>query len=59
MVLLLAGIAIGFSSATPWLVVLLFVWLVTARFIVAQERKLEAAFGRQYVDYKAKVRRWF
>ena len=59
MVLLLAGIAIGLGSASPWLVIPLFVWLVTARFIVAEERKLEAAFGSQYVDYKAKVRRWF
>lgn len=58
MVLLLGGIAIGLGSATPWLVIPVFVWVVTRRFIVAEERKLENAFGRQYLDYKARVRRW-
>lgn len=58
MVLVLAGIAIGLGSATPWLVVPLFVWLVTERFIVPEERMLEATFGQQYYEYKAKVRRW-
>src|SRR3974377_1105154 len=39
-VLVLAGIAIGLGSATPWLVVPLFAWLVTERLIVPEERKL-------------------
>ena len=59
MVLVLAGIAVGLGSPTPWLVVPLFVWQVTERFIVPEEHKLEAAFGHQYLEYKAKVRRWF
>jgi protein-S-isoprenylcysteine O-methyltransferase Ste14 len=58
MVLVLAGIAIGLGSATPWLVVPLFAWLVTQRFIIPEERKLDATFGQQYYEYKAKVRRW-
>jgi len=58
MVLALVGIAIVLGSATPWLVVPLFVWLVTERFIIREERKLEATFGQQYYDYKVKVRRW-
>jgi len=59
MVLLLTGIAVGLGSATPWLVIPVFVWQVTQRFIVAEERKLEVAFGHQYLEYKAKVRLWF
>ncbi|MGO9801907.1 MAG: methyltransferase family protein [Steroidobacteraceae bacterium] len=58
MVLVLAGIAIGLGSATPWLVVPLFVWRVTERFIVPEERKLEETVGQQYCEYKFKVRRW-
>jgi len=58
MVLVLVGIVIGLGSATPWLVVPLFVWRVQERFIVPEERKLEAAFGAQYNEYKAKTRRW-
>lgn len=58
MALVLAGIAIGLGSVTPWLVIPLFIWLVTERFIVPEERKLEASFGQQYHEYKAKVRRW-
>jgi protein-S-isoprenylcysteine O-methyltransferase Ste14 len=59
MVLVLAGIAVGLGSATPWLAIPLFVWQVTERFIVPEEHKLEAAFGQQYLEYMAKVRRWF
>jgi protein-S-isoprenylcysteine O-methyltransferase Ste14 len=56
---LLAGIAVGLGSATPWLVVPFFVWQVTQRFIIVEERKLETTFGHRYLDYKGKVRRWF
>ena len=58
MVLVLACIAIGLASSTPWLVVPLFVWLVTQRFIVLEEHKPESAFCRQYPEYKATVRCW-
>ena len=58
MVLVLAGVAVGLGSATPWLVIPVFVWLVDRHFIVAEERKLEADFGARYLEYKARVRRW-
>ena len=58
MALVLVGIAIGLGSATPWLVVVLFVWQITARFIVPEECKLKASFGEQFLRYKIKVRRW-
>jgi protein-S-isoprenylcysteine O-methyltransferase Ste14 len=58
MVLLLAGIAIALGSATPWVVLPVFGWRITQRFIVFEEHKLEANFGPLYLAYKAKVRRW-
>lgn len=58
MVLILAGIATGLGSFSPWLVVALFAWQITKRFIVPEERKLEGAFGYPYQAYRAKVRRW-
>ncbi|MGD0960803.1 MAG: isoprenylcysteine carboxylmethyltransferase family protein [Methylomonas sp.] len=58
MLLTLAGIAVALGSATPWLVVPWFVWLVARRFIVVEESKLESAFGNHYIAYKEKVRRW-
>jgi protein-S-isoprenylcysteine O-methyltransferase Ste14 len=32
--------------------------LIKERFILGEEAKLEAAFGADYADYKATVRRW-
>lgn len=58
MTIVLAGIAIGLGSATPWLVIPLFIWQLTVRYVVPEERKLKTSFGREYLDYMAKVRRW-
>ncbi len=41
MVLVLSGIAVGLGSVTPWLVVPLFVWQVSGRFIAVEERMLD------------------
>jgi protein-S-isoprenylcysteine O-methyltransferase Ste14 len=54
----LLGAAIYMGSITPFVVIPGFMALITERFIVAEEAKLEAAFGRDYLDYKARVRRW-
>lgn len=58
MVLILAGIALALGTLSPWLVIPIFVWQISVRFIAVEERKLEAAFGVRYLEYKAKVRRW-
>ncbi len=58
MTLILAGIATSLGSVSPWLVVVLFIWQITERFIVPEERKLERTFGHQYQAYRAKVPRW-
>jgi len=54
----LLGTAVYMGSLTPFFVIPAFMALIGERFIVAEEAKLEAAFGREYLDYKARVRRW-
>jgi protein-S-isoprenylcysteine O-methyltransferase Ste14 len=58
MTLILVGIALALGSLTPWLVIPVFIWQITVRFIAAEERKLEATFGNSYLEYKRRVRRW-
>lgn len=53
-------IAIGLITASVWFIVL----AVIAAFgtqklaIVPEEKHLQARFGKKYIDYKKKVRRW-
>ena len=54
----LLGAAVFMGSITPFVVIPAFMALITERFILAEEAKLEAAFGRDYLEYKARVRRW-
>jgi protein-S-isoprenylcysteine O-methyltransferase Ste14 len=54
----LLGAAVLMGSITPLIVIPAFMALVSERFIVREEAKLEAAFGREYLDYKSRVRRW-
>jgi len=58
MTLILVGIWILLGSLSPAVVVPLFVWWISSRFIANEERHLEAQFGRTYLEYKTKVRRW-
>ena len=58
MAFVLVGIAIALGSATPLLVIPLFVWQAMNRFIIPEERKLESTFGWTYTEYKSRVRRW-
>ena len=56
--LCLSGLAVWLGTLTPFLVIPLFVWVITARFILGEEQRLETRFGDQYRAYKARVRRW-
>ncbi|MBI2402747.1 MAG: isoprenylcysteine carboxylmethyltransferase family protein [Gemmatimonadetes bacterium] len=58
MVGVLFGIAELLGSLSPLLVIPLFVALMDARFIRAEEAALGRIFGAKYADYKARVRRW-
>jgi protein-S-isoprenylcysteine O-methyltransferase Ste14 len=55
---ILLGAAVFMGSLTPFVVIPAFMALIAERFIIPEEAKLEAAFGRDYLDYKARVRRW-
>lgn len=56
--LILAGLALGLDSL--WVLVMLAPALIVIRYgvIAREERYLEAKFGDQYLEYKARVRRW-
>jgi len=58
MALVLIGVAILLGSLSPFLVIPIFVWLITARFIKFEEKMLEDTFGLKYLDYARRVRRW-
>lgn len=59
MVLVLVGLGLILGTVVPFVVVPLFVWLMTARFIVKEEAMLQAQYGEMYDEYKRRVRRWF
>jgi len=54
----LLGAAVLMGSITPFVVIPAFMALIAERFIAAEEAMLERAFGRQYLEYKSRVRRW-
>jgi protein-S-isoprenylcysteine O-methyltransferase Ste14 len=55
---ILLGAAVFMGSLTPFIVIPAFMALIAERFIIPEEAKLEATFGREYLNYKASVRRW-
>jgi protein-S-isoprenylcysteine O-methyltransferase Ste14 len=54
----LLGLAVWLGTLTPFLVIPLFVWLITVLFIRPEEQRLEDRFGSRYLAYKARVHRW-
>lgn len=57
-VLILAGFAVLLGSAAPFAMPPLYAGIAAARFVPAEERKLNAAFGPQWQRYRSTVRRW-
>jgi len=58
MVLVLCGLALKLGSATPWLFVVAFAWIIQTRQIAWEERQLAAKFSDAYAQYSQRVRRW-
>jgi protein-S-isoprenylcysteine O-methyltransferase Ste14 len=56
--LILIGVVLLLGSTTPLLPALVFPVLLDRIFIVAEEHKLEEAFGEQFREYRKRVRRW-
>lgn len=58
MVLMLMGVAALMGSVTPWLVIPVFVLVITRRFIIPEEEMLRKQFKEDYRAYCAQVKRW-
>ncbi len=58
MVISLIGLLILLRSISPVMVVPVFIWFMSKKFIDIEEKDLEKAFGDDYCEYKKKVRRW-
>ena len=58
MLLALVGLFILLGSITPSLAIPIFIWVMTKKFILIEEKTLEEKFGEDYLKYKDKVRRW-
>lgn len=58
MILVLIGTGVLLGTATPWLPVPVFIWIIQTRFVRGEERFLEELFGEEYLAYKRRVRRW-
>lgn len=58
MVLILTGAALALGSATPWLIIPVFIGALARQVIAGEERKLTAEFGAEYLEYCTRVRRW-
>lgn len=56
--IMLLGVSIYLGEWLSFLVPPLFLWIVTLRFIRREEQILFACFGEDYLQYKARVRRW-
>lgn len=58
MTLVLAGWGIWLGSASPWIILPLFVVVMTKLQIIPEEQALTQLFGAQYTAYRQRVSRW-
>ncbi len=58
MLLVLVGEAIVLRSASTFLFPILFIPLMSIKYIIPEEKILENTFKDKYLEYKQKVRRW-
>lgn len=58
LLMVLFGYAMWLGSLSPFLLLPLFFGIITTMQIIPEEQALEKNFGQQYLDYKARVRRW-
>ena len=56
--LILWGMSILLGSLITFIFPIIFIILIERLFIEFEEKNLEERFGKRYIDYKKKVRRW-
>ena len=54
----LSGVAIYLGDALAFLAPIVFSVFVSIRFIPREEKLMEKLFGKKYLEYKKRVRRW-
>jgi protein-S-isoprenylcysteine O-methyltransferase Ste14 len=58
MLIILLGIAILLGRLTPFIFPILFFVIIETLFIPIEEKNMKKQFGKRYLEYKNKVRRW-
>ncbi|MBN2142855.1 isoprenylcysteine carboxylmethyltransferase family protein [Candidatus Woesearchaeota archaeon] len=58
MLSILLGTALLLGSLAPFIFPAAFIILMETLFIPTEENNMKKNFGKEYLDYKAKVRRW-
>jgi len=58
MVAIVAGMAALLGTATPVIILPAFAALLVFKFVPAEEKQMEQAFGKAWQDYKQRVRKW-
>lgn len=58
LIVALTGVALWLGTASPFLVIPVFVWWIRYRFVLREETFLHDIFGEDYRSYKTRVRRW-
>ncbi len=57
-VIVLIGVNITLGSLTPFVFVLIFIFVTNYWYIPFEEKNMQIQFGKDYENYKKKVRRW-
>jgi len=58
MIIGLISVGIMLGKIAPFAIIPLFIMWIRGRFIPYEEQAMEARFGEEYLEYKARVRRW-
>ena len=58
MTIILLGASITLGSVTPFIITITFAFIINFLFILPEEKSLEETFGKDFIEYKKRIRRW-